>query len=171
MSFALTAADRLDIQEVIARYAWSLDTGDEEAFVDCFAREGELVWDVFETPDRWRGSVELRHFIAYFRGRPESAGRQHHISNIVIMSTPGGATARSYVAVALRQGDGPHLLNVMGYYEDELVREDGRWCLSRRVIRDWNGPVLRRIAGQGGERVARPRPPALAGLSTERSRS
>ena len=49
MTLALSAADRLEIQEVTARYAWSLDTGDEEEFAACFCRDGELVWDVFET--------------------------------------------------------------------------------------------------------------------------
>ena len=67
--------------------------------------------------------------------------------------------------MALRQGDGPHLLNVMGYYEDLFRREDGHWRLAERVIRDWSGPILRGIAGQTGERVARPRPAPLAGLT------
>jgi hypothetical protein len=164
MTLNLTVADRLDIQELLARYAWSLDTGDEDTFVACFAREGELVWDVFDTPGHWRGHPALRRFIAYFRGRPETAGRQHHVSNIVLSAAPGGARAQAYVLVALRSGDGPHRLNVMGYYDDELRREDGHWRLSRRVIRDWSGPVLARVAGQDGSRSARPRPAALDGL-------
>ncbi len=70
----------------------------------------------------------------------------------------------AYVLVALRTGDGPHRLNVMGWYEDELRQEQGRWCLRRRIIRDWNGPVLARIAGQDGTRQVRPLPPPLTGL-------
>lgn len=164
MQPTLTATDRLDIHEVLASYAWSLDTGDEEAFVRCFASDGELVWDVFESPGRWRGEAALRRFIRYFRGRPESAGRQHHVSNLIITATDAGANAKAYVLVALRSPDGPNRLHVMGYYEDELRREDGRWCLSRRTIRDWTGPVLARIAGQDGQPSLRPRPPALDGL-------
>jgi hypothetical protein len=53
----------------------------------------------------------------------------------------------------------------MGYYEDLFRREDGCWRLAERVIRDWSGPILRGIAGETGERVARPRPPPLAGAS------
>jgi hypothetical protein len=164
MSPTFNSSDRLEIQELTARYAWSLDTGDEEAFVACFCRDGELVWDVFETEGRWRGSLALRRFIAYFRQRPESAGRQHHVSNLVVTPTDVGAHARSYVAVALRRDDGPHLLHVMGYYEDDLAREDGRWLFSRRYIRDWSGPVLAGFAGQSGARSTRQRPDALAGL-------
>ena len=33
--------------------------------------------------------------------------------------------------------------------------EDGHWRFSRRIIRDWSGPVLARFAGQDGARSAR----------------
>ena len=164
MTFAITPADRLDALDVMARYAWSLDTGDEEGFVSCFAREGELVWDVFAEQGCWRGHDALRRFIAYFRARPETAGRQHHVSNLMLSASPHGMRAQAYVLVALRVEEGPHRLNVMGHYEDELCHEAGRWCLARRVIRDWSGPVLARIAGQDGQRSTRPRPAALDGL-------
>lgn len=160
----LLPQDRLDIQELMARYAWSLDTGDADGFVQCFATQGELIWDVFETPGCWSGHAALRRFIEYFRSRPESAGRQHHVSNLVISAAADQVRAHSYVFVALRDGQGPHRLNVMGYYEDELRREAGAWRIQRRVIRDWSGPVLANIAGQDGQPVARPRPAALAGL-------
>ncbi len=164
MIATLSAGDRLEIHELLARYAWSLDTGDEAAFVACFTHDAELVWDVFQEPGTWKGSAALRRFAAYFRSRPESAGRQHHVTNIVLATTAQGVQARSYVLVALRQEDGPHRLNVMGYYEDLLRQEGGHWRLARRVIRDWSGPVLANIAGQDGQRRARPRPAALDGL-------
>ncbi len=164
MTQPFDSSDRLEIHELVARYAWSLDTGDEEGFVACFCRDGELVWDVFETEGHWRGSAALQRFIAWFRQRPESAGRQHHVSNLIVSPAANGAVGRSYVAVALRTETGPHLLHVMGYYEDEYRREHGRWRIARRVIRDWCGPVLSRIAGQDGARSMRPRPAVLDGL-------
>ncbi|MBO9519329.1 MAG: nuclear transport factor 2 family protein [Porphyrobacter sp.] len=164
-SHALPVADQLAIHDVIARYAWALDTGDVEAFVNCFCRNGTLIWDAFEEPQRWEGDEALRHFATFFRSLPSSAGRQHHVSNTVITRCEAGVNSRSYVAVALRQGDGPHLLNVMGYYEDVFREEDGRWRLAQRVIRDWSGPILKDFAGQTGERVARPKPLPLQGAS------
>jgi hypothetical protein len=163
MTKDLSANDRLEIREVIARCAWALDTGDAEAFVACFCADGVLLWDVFETADRWQGEAALRHFAEFFRDQPTSAGRQHHVTNTVITPDAQGARAMSYVTVALRQGHGPHLLNVMGYYEDSFRLEHGRWRLAERVIRDWSGPALERFAGQSGEREARPRPPQLDG--------
>jgi uncharacterized protein (TIGR02246 family) len=159
----LSADDQLAIRDVIARCAWALDTGDVDAFVDCFCGDAVLLWDVFETADRWEGEAALRHFAEFFRAQPTSAGRQHHVTNTVITAGPEVALARSYVTVALRQGHGPHLLNVMGYYEDVFRREAGNWRLAERVIRDWSGPILARFAGQSGEREARPKPPQLEG--------
>jgi len=49
--------------------------------------------------------------------------------------------------------------------EDLFSREDGRWRLAERIIRDWSGPILKGIAGQSGERVPRPKPPPLAGAA------
>ncbi|MES2700087.1 MAG: nuclear transport factor 2 family protein [Pseudomonadota bacterium] len=160
----LTTADRQAISDIIARYAWALDTGDVEGFVACFCYDGTLVWDAFEEPQSWHGEAALRHFAAFFRALPSSAGRQHHVSNTVIEATPQGASAKSYVAVALRQGDGPHALHVMGWYEDHFRQQDGHWRLAERTIRDWSGPVLQGFAGQTGERIARAMPPPLAGL-------
>jgi len=165
MTAELSTADQLAIRDVISRYAWSLDTGDVEGFVACFCSDGALVWDAFETPDRWEGSAALRHFAEFFRSQPTSAGRQHHVTNTVIEVEGGVVKAKSYGAVAVRQGDGPHLLHVMGYYLDTFRQEGGHWRFAERIIRDWSGPILTNFAGQTGERVARARPPQLAGAA------
>jgi len=161
----LSASDQLAIRDVISRYAWALDTGDVEGFVACFCTDGALVWDAFESPERWSGHAALRHFADFFRSQPTSAGRQHHVTNTVISATEQGAKAKSYAAVAVRQGDGPHLLHVMGYYLDTFRCEDGHWRIAERVIRDWSGPILAEFAGQTGDRVARAKPPQLDGAT------
>ena len=163
MADRISTTDQLAIRDVISRYAWALDTGDVEGFVACFASDGVLVWDAFEEPTVWQGHDALRHFASYFRDLPSSAGRQHHVTNTIITPSDAGAQAKSYAAVALRQGHGPHALHVMGYYEDSLRLENGEWCLAERVIRDWSGPVLANFAGQSGERDARARPAPLEG--------
>ncbi len=165
MPAALSLADQLAIRDVVSRYAWALDTGDVEGFVACFCSEGVLVWDAFEIPERWQGHAALRHFARFFRDQPTSAGRQHHVTNVLIDPAEDGARGRAYAAVALRQGDGPHALHVMGWYEDRFRREGGAWRIAERIIRDWSGPILCNFAGQTGERVARPMPPPLAGLA------
>ncbi len=163
MTSTLSADDQLAIRDCIARYAWALDTGDVEGFAACFASDGELLWDSFEEELRWQGKAALAHFAEFFRSIPMSAGRQHHVSNIVIEPAEGGALARSYGAVAVRQGDGPHILHMMGWYDDRFRQENGRWCFAQRIIRDWSGPVLTNFAGQSGAKEPRELPEALRG--------
>ena len=160
----LSTSDRLAIQDVVSRYCWALDTGDVEDFVACFTHDAELVWDAFDQPVSFAGHDALRHFAGFLRDQPATAGRQHSVTNLLVEADGDGAHGKAYVTVALRQGHGPHLLNVMGWYEDTYAREDGDWKIARRVIRDWSGPVLAGIAGQTGEREARPLPPPLLGL-------
>ncbi|HWW64062.1 MAG TPA: nuclear transport factor 2 family protein [Sphingomonadaceae bacterium] len=164
MAGTLTADDRHAIHELIYGYAWALDTGDVDGFVSCFSEDALLVWDAFEEPTEWRGAEELRGFASFLRDLPTTAGRQHHVSNIIVRGDNQAATAVSYVTVVLRQGDGPHPTTVMGWYDDAFVRLPDGWRIARRVIRDWSGPVLAKLAGQTGERVVRPRPAALAGM-------
>lgn len=164
MAPTLSADDQIAIRDVISHYAWALDTGDVERFVACFASDGVLIWDAFEEPLRFDGEAALRHFAQFIRDQPASAGRQHHVTNVIVTACEGGARACSYGAVALRQGDGPHSLHVMGYYEDNFRKEDGHWRISERVIRDWSGPILANFAGQSGVREGRPLPPPLKGL-------
>ena len=162
----LSSNDRRQIQDVIHQYAWALDTGDVDRFVDCFCPEGVLIWDAFEAPDRYAGADALRRFATILRDLPSSAGRQHHVSNTLIDGKGDEARASSYVVVFMRQGDGPHLVGVMGWYEDVFHRSARGWRIQERAIRDWSGPVLGRFAGQSGERIARPRPAVLASLTS-----
>jgi hypothetical protein len=166
----LSPLDRLAIQDRMASLAWSLDTADVDAFVACFATDGEVVWDAFEAPLRWTGAVAIRAFIQGLRDLPGSAGRQHFVTNLRVRGDEAGALVTAYVLVAHRQADGSVRTIVAGYYDDVLCIEDGQWRLRRHVIRDWAGPVLSRFAGQTGERVSRPLPPPLASLAETAAR-
>lgn len=162
MSNRLSASDRLEIHELIARYAWTLDTADVEGFVGCFTDDGEMIWDAFEEPDRWQGADKLRGFIQFLATRPNAAGRQHHIGNVMVDGEGDEAEAKSYVTVTFRRGEGPYPVTFAGYYHDQVVRQDGRWLFRQRWVRDWSGPVLKGFAGQTGEREPRTRPAELS---------
>ena len=44
----LSVADRIAIQDLIARYAWALDTGDVDSLVTCFTTDCAVIEEVFE---------------------------------------------------------------------------------------------------------------------------
>jgi SnoaL-like domain len=158
---ALSAEDRIAIQDLFARYAWALDTGDVDALVACFAPDGVVIEEVFEEPDRWVGHEGIRRLGEHFRGVPDFPGRQHHISQTIIEGSGPVWSARSFAFVTECRGEPPYVLRFAGYYEDKLVKSNGTWLLQERIIRLWDGPVLKRFPGHTGIRTPRKRPPQL----------
>ncbi|NML07461.1 nuclear transport factor 2 family protein [Sphingomonas sp. G-3-2-10] len=157
----LSVEDRLDIQELLARYAWTFDTGDVEGFVGCFTADAVLCEDAFEEPDRWEGAAGIRAMAEFFFSRPSFPGRQHHVSHIMIDGQGDEATVRSFCFVTDCKGEPPFMIRFAGHYLDKVVRQDGRWLFRDRLIRDWSGEALAAFPGQGGVKVPRARPPEL----------
>ena len=159
MQKALTPEERFDIKDLLARYGWALDTGDVDAFVSCFAPDGVMIEEVFEDPDVWEGHDGIRRLAEHYRGIANFPGRQHYAANVLV--TPvgeGRAHVRSFALVTECQGEPPYQLRFCGYYEDELVRIEGQWYFAKRVVRLWDGEVLKRFPGRGAF-VPRVRPP------------
>lgn len=158
---SLTLRDRLAIHDLIARYAWALDTGDVEGFVDCFTPDAVVIEEVFEEPDRWAGHASLRRLAEHYRSVPDFPGRQHHVSQVLVEGAASEARARSFTFVTECRGEPPYILRFAGYYEDRAVKTSGRWRFAERIIRLWDGPVLARFPGHDGTRTPRRRPPQL----------
>ena len=145
----LSVADRLDIQELLAHYAWSLDTGDIDGLVACFAPDCVVIEEVFEDPDRWEGQSGVRRLGEHYASAPGFPGRQHHVSQVLIEGDATSAAVRSFAFVTECRGEPPYLLRFAGYYLDQVVKPDERWLFRERVIRLWDGPVLARFPGCG----------------------
>lgn len=157
----LTTEDRLAINDLLARYAWALDTGDVDAFVACFTATAVVVEEVFEEPDRWEGADGIRRLAEHFRNVPNFPGRQHHVSQLLVEGDGQRCAARSFVLVSECRGEPPYVIRFAGYYEDQLLKSNGRWLFERRMIRLWDGEVLKRFPGHTGKRVPRKRPSEL----------
>jgi hypothetical protein len=129
----LTVGDRIEIQELVARYCWAIDTGDGEGVADTFVADG-----VF---DGGRSFVGREQLIGFGRGdhvpgnRPETAA-QHWVTNMVFSGGSTAATVRSYF-VRHSITDGKLLVARVGYYVDELVKDNGSWLFKSRTYRDW----------------------------------
>jgi len=159
-SAALSVADRIAIQDLIARYAWALDTGDVDALVGCFTPDCLVVEEVFEDPDRWEGQEGVRELGEHYKNSAGFPGRQHHVSQSLVEGDSQHCSVKSFAFVTECRGEPPYTLRFTGYYADRLVKVDGQWLFRERTIRLWDGPVLARFPGRG-ERIARKRPPEL----------
>ena len=160
MTMPLTTDDRWSIHELLARYAWALDTGDIEALIACFTPDAVVIEEVFEDPDRWEGHAGIRALARHYSSSPGFPGRQHHVSQVLIHGDAERANVKAFTFVTECRGEPPFLLRFAGYYEDQVVKNGGRWLFAERIIRLWDGKVLARFPGHGDYRP-RKRPPEL----------
>ncbi len=121
----LSLADRLEIQDLIARYCWALDMRDGDAYAATFTPDG-----VFEgIGSRGRGHNELRALPLSLH--PEAIETQHWVTNTVLQGDGQRATSKSYILILRAES------YYLGHYADELAKVDGRWLFARRQFRRW----------------------------------
>lgn len=114
----LTAEDKFEITELLARYNHAIDSGDAEAWAATFTEDG-----VFAPPGATtEGRAEL---LAYAKRRYEPRKR-HWTNNLVIDVDGDEATMRCYLHVMLVGEPGLETM-VTGRYSDRLRRVDGAW--------------------------------------------
>jgi hypothetical protein len=154
--------DRLEIHELLARYAWAFGSGDVEGFVACFADDAVLAEDVFEVEDRWTGGADIRAMAEFYFSRPGFPGRQHHVTHILIEGVGlSCCNVKAFCFVTYCRDEPPFTIRFAGYYNDVVVKREGRWVFQSRMIRDWSGLALRKFPGESGEKVVRKRPDEL----------
>lgn len=158
----LSVEDRLALEDLIAAYAWALDTGDIDALVACFTPDALLIEEVFEEPDVWEGHEGIRALATHYANSAGFPGRQHHTSQLQFFpQADDSCHMRSFAFVTECHGEPPYTLRFAGYYDDIAVKEaDGRWLFGKRTIRLWDGAILSRFPGRG-EWTPRKRPPEL----------
>lgn len=124
----LTAADKVEVQELIGAYYLAEDGCDVEPWVACFARDGGFKTRAGQS---YFGHEQLRGFAEKRALRPDSKLYVHWMTNVVVTATAEGARAR-YYSMTIGQSDGGLRIRGMALNTDELVREDGRWCFRLR---------------------------------------
>lgn len=127
---ALTPADYIEIRQLVARYAYAVDTGAENGnvYASLFADDGAFA-------DRMGRETKGRDALAALARRntrgPQSAF--HFIVNHVIEPTSEGAVGKEYL-VQLRIGEGERPNDIFGggHYEDIYVKTPDGWRFKRR---------------------------------------
>lgn len=125
------SADRevaADVAEVLVRYATGIDRRDWDRFRTCFTDDVDA--DYGEV-GHWHGVDEITEFM---RTIHEPCGHtMHRISNVAVDEVDGDrVTARAYVDAIVLLADDQNGVRASGFYDDELVRDDGGWRIARR---------------------------------------
>src|SRR3982074_2633210 len=129
----LSADDRLDIMDLIARYAYTLDSGDLDGYVHNFAPDGVLF-------EQHHGQDQIREYVDMLmrqgRAGPLPSGDvayRHFVGARVIDGTDGKAIVHSYLLWVNMGSDPP--VSSAAEYTDEVVKLDGRWFFKWRSLR------------------------------------
>jgi len=119
--------DRQDITDVLLRYATGIDRRDWPLFRTVFADDCEL--DYGEVGS-WKGVDAVTEFMQ--QAHAMAGHTMHRLTNQVITVDGDTAEARTYVDALIMLGDNISGVNAAGFYDDELVRTDGGWRVTRR---------------------------------------
>jgi hypothetical protein len=133
----LTAMDYIEIQQLVAKYPYALDT---------HADNGYMYADLF-APDGTFGSTKGREALATVarNNQPEKSGpaaTRHFLTNVIITPAPEGAVGRQYlVLIDVGNASKPSAIDHGGYYEDVYVKTPVGWRFkSRNYVRSKLGP-------------------------------
>jgi hypothetical protein len=126
--------DYQQIQRLNARYMIAEDSNHWADYANCFARNGELIFQKF----RYRGRAEIQSKMEAAMNAPGSVlktnGLRHSLSNLDLKIGGDRAASTARWIVMSRQPDGRPKVGATGHVDDILVREDGEWKFQRRVI-------------------------------------
>jgi hypothetical protein len=141
-AIALTAADYLDIQTLVASYGQALDSGvgrddNGEAYANLFTADG-----VFGRP--YTTGHEALVTLAHTQPHDRHYIR-HFLTNMVIEPSPEGAKGRQYlVVIDLGEGGKPSSVLLGGHYEDVYAKTPAGWRFKSRTLypaRTGNAPT------------------------------
>lgn len=127
---SFTGADYAEIQQLVARYAYAVDTHADNgyAYADLFAPDG--------TFGQTRGREQLAALAR--NTQPERAGpsyTRHFLTNVIVRPAPGGATGTQYlVAIDVGEGGTPSSIVHGGRYDDVYVKTPQGWRFKSRVL-------------------------------------
>ena len=132
----LTPMDRIQIQQLIARYAYALDTGGRNGYdyADLFAADGVFVgMNQGDKGRLYRGRDSLA---ALARGGPRNQNYvSHYITNVILEATPDGAKGTQYAIIGdVSQPSGKSAWTHGGHYEDTYVKTPDGWRFKSRVF-------------------------------------
>ncbi len=136
----MNTEDMLAIQQEVARYSYTFDSGDAESWANLFTDDG--LWEMYpigatEPATRLQGHAELRAFAEdRYAGRPENLTSYHHQSGVIFDELTGDtASVRTMLVLTVKPDGEPVRILMTGVYTDEWLKTSKGWRLKYRVLR------------------------------------
>ena len=125
--------DKAEIESLLLDYGRHLDDRNFAGYASLFAKDGQWIGG-FGTV----AAADIKAFMEKAMGTQNTAKNYHLLSNFVITVKGDTATAWSRWAFVVPGQQGA-TISQAGRYDDELVRENGRWKFKKRVASNDTG--------------------------------
>jgi hypothetical protein len=133
--------DRIEIEELLARYSNACDDRDMPALARCFAQD-------FEFDSVAGHSIGRDSAMAYYRERLGLYGVTLHVPHTLLLEVLDDDVANGVVAShAELELEGEMFMTAFRYH-DHYVKEEGRWCFLSRRVEAFYAMPLRELSGQ-----------------------
>jgi hypothetical protein len=130
---ALTAQDFVEIQQLYAKYNWTLDAGDAEGYASTFTPDGVFNNNV--------GHDAIVKFAETFHAGL-GAHVRHWNTNLMILPTPEGAHGQVYL-VLVDFANKPATIATSAGYSDDLVKTAQGWRFKKRATKGDVAPAAK----------------------------
>ena len=134
-----THEDRIAVEDVMARYVWSVDSLDADGYVAVFTEDALID----SNGTLMKGHAEIRKVVTGLTQRQSEnkakglpAGKLYHVisSPRITFPKPGEALYQSYWQTMRKDKDGRMVTGGMGRSEDHLVKRNGQWLIQFRKL-------------------------------------
>lgn len=154
----MDSADKLAVAETVYRYAAGVDRRDWASYRSLFADTVTMDFSSFDPdlrPRMMRADDWVAGLVPLFTGL---AATQHSMTNPLVTVDDDAATITMYMQAhhVYEPEDPASWYTVGGYYDDTLVRGDGRWLLTGvRLTVTWRAgdPRIMELARAAGDRL------------------
>jgi 3-phenylpropionate/cinnamic acid dioxygenase small subunit len=133
MAEKFNVQDRLEIMDVLNRYAWGYDSRDLTMLVDCFAEDGSYTIHL-EGTSGWGPVVGRANLVEMMEGfmKQQTDQRRHCLSNFVFKKQDENyAEVISYLTLTSAENNEVRVV-ASGWYRDEMIKEDGAWRIKTK---------------------------------------
>jgi hypothetical protein len=141
---ALTALDYIEIEQLVYKYGWALDSGENDgyAYADLYAPDGTFTGTNQGPSGRtYQGRDNLAALAR--GGRRGPLYISHLVTNVVVTPTPDGAVGRAFVGIFdLGESGKPPSAGHGGFYDDVYVKTSEGWRFKKRSYYEsrWGEP-------------------------------
>jgi hypothetical protein len=133
---SLPAGDYIEIQQLIARSAYALDTAAERGatYAQLFTADGTFITKAAR-PVEIKGRTQLAAFAMGDLTHRGPAYVREYLTNYIIHPSRGGATGSVYVVwIEVGENGNAGAIQGGGHYEDEYVKTRDGWRIAKRTF-------------------------------------